>query len=102
MKQVNITVTDEEYEILVREAGKRMAISGKLTPISTLAHELLVPAISGLNGTQPIKEAHQDAPPIENPETNSKIVSGANDIANTDVADGAKSQLVQDFDKLDF
>jgi len=81
MKQVNVTMKDKEYEVLVREIGKRMHESGKLTRIGTLAYELLKPSIAKLNGDKPTKDAKQDAPPIENPETKSKL---AQDFANLD------------------
>lgn len=49
MKHVNITLTDEEYTILVKEAGRHMAETGKIKGIATLAYELLRPAIAALN-----------------------------------------------------
>lgn len=90
MKQVNVTLTDEEHEVLVREAGKRMAISGKPTPIGALAHELLVPAINGLNGNQP-------------PSKDSEL-DKSNEIKDKEVnkeADETASQLSIDFGELD-
>ena len=49
MKYVNITMTDEEYAILVKEAGRHMAKTGKVKGIATLAYELLLPAIAALH-----------------------------------------------------
>jgi len=89
MKQVNVAITDEEYEVLVKEIGKRMAISGKLIGVGTLAHELLMPAISGLNGSQPSK----DSEPNKSNEIKEEIV-------NKEAVE-MPSKLAIDFDKLE-
>ena len=53
MKQVNLTITDEEYELLVVEAAKRQSQLRKVIRISSLAHELLKPIIASLNNNPP-------------------------------------------------
>ena len=87
MKQVNITITDEQHEILVKEIGNRMAVSGKLITIGKLARELIGPAINGINGSQPTNK------PIKNPEIK--------DVQVNKEADETASQLAVDFGKLD-
>jgi hypothetical protein len=64
MKQVNMYLRDEDYELLVREVGKRMADTGKLVKVATLAHELLRPALDNLrNGNSPASQDNkQEAP----------------------------------------
>jgi hypothetical protein len=64
MKQVNMYLRDEDYELLVREVGKRMADTGKLVKVATLAHELLRPALDNLrNGNgQVSQDIEQEAP----------------------------------------
>jgi len=90
MKQITSYMSDELHKILAKEAAKRQLETGDVIKVSNLLIELVTPVLESLD----TQNAHQDAPPIENPETSSKIVSGANYTA--------KSQLVQDFDKLDF
>ena len=53
MKQVNLTITDEDHAKLVVEAGKRQVESGKIIRISSLAYELLKPTIASLNNNPP-------------------------------------------------
>ena len=71
MKQVGLTITDEHYELLVREAGKRMSETGKITAIATLAYELLAPSIENMNGNlpthTPTNDSEQDNEPLNNP-----------------------------------
>ena len=68
MKQVNITMTDEDYEVLVVEAAKLQVESRKVYRVATLAYELLKPTIASLNGNTSPQDANQE----ETPETNSK------------------------------
>ena len=68
MPQVNITISKEDHEVLVKEAGKRMTTTGKITSVAALAGELLKPAIHNLNGNTPPpipieKEPIQDTNP---------------------------------------
>jgi len=65
MKQVNITLTDEEYELLVVEAAKQQAEKRAVIRISTLAGELLKPVIANLNGNSPAKTPTQDTEQVE-------------------------------------
>lgn len=88
MKQVNIWLTDERYELLVKEAGKRMAQTGKLIKVSTLATTLLNPALDTLNGNKPTEKPSQDNIPDKSPQTVS--------------TNSKESKLAQDFAKLDF
>ena len=61
MKQVNLTLSDEEYEVLVREAGKRMVVSGKWLAVTTLTYELLKPVIANINGSTPTETPNNDS-----------------------------------------
>jgi len=63
MKQVNMTITDEEYTILVKETGKRIAKTGKLMTVTTLAHELLLESIAALHkaNDNPVELGEPDA-----------------------------------------
>jgi len=70
MKQMNLTMNDEEYETLVKEAGKRMMESGKWLAVTTLTHELLKPIIANLNGSMPPQEPTNDSEQDEEQETN--------------------------------
>jgi len=65
MKQVNITLTDEEYELLVVEAAKQQAEKRAVIRISTLAGELLKPVIANLNGNSPAETPTQDTEQVE-------------------------------------
>jgi hypothetical protein len=49
MKQVNVSLPDDLYEILVREVGKRMVETGEVFSVSALAADLLVPKIKSFN-----------------------------------------------------
>ena len=85
MKQVNVAVSDEEHVLLVKEAGKRMAESGKIVPIAAILYEMLEPAIANLNG-KPTNNPTNDANPIETPQTNSKDGEQLNNaFANLDI-----------------
>jgi len=53
MQQVNLTITDEDHAILIRESGKYMMETGKIKKVATLAYELLRPAIVALNDSKP-------------------------------------------------
>jgi hypothetical protein len=63
-------MTDEEYAILVKEAGRHMAKTGKVKGIATLAYELLVPAITALHkaNDKPIEPAGPIKESIKKPE----------------------------------
>ena len=82
MQQVNLTITDEDHAILIRESGKYMMETGKIKKVATLAYELLRPAIAALNS---------DSAPGENP----KIESKENN------KDGEQSKGAFDFSALD-
>ena len=82
MKQVNLTMTDEDYKALVVEAGKRQLETEKVCRVATLAYDLLKPTIASLNGNA----SPQDANPIETPQTNSKDGEQLNNaFANLDI-----------------
>ena len=70
MPQVNMTIDDERYAILVREVGRRMTASGKILKLSTLAAELLNPAIDNLNGQTPTQDSEQEDKPADKPLNN--------------------------------
>ena len=70
MPQVNMTIDDERYAILVREVGRRMTASGKILKLSTLAAELLNPAIDNLNGQTPTQDSEQVDKPADEPLNN--------------------------------
>ncbi len=52
MKQVNVSLPDEVYEILVKEVGKRMVETGEVFTVSALAANLLMPEINNLNNKE--------------------------------------------------
>ena len=66
MLLLNMTITDEEYKLLVMEAGGRMAATGKWLATTTLAYELLKPQIAKLNGGPPPQDNKQDAEQEDN------------------------------------
>ncbi len=70
MPQVNMWMDDEHYAALIKEAGKRMANTGKITKVSSLAYELLKPAIHNLNGNSPpIKDTNSDDKQVKEPKS---------------------------------
>ena len=84
MAQVNVTISDEAYEILVEESAKRQLISKKVVRIGTIAAELLEPAILALNS-----DSAPNSAPGENPKTESnkesKPSKGAFDFSALDI-----------------
>ena len=71
MPQVNLTLSSEEYELLVVEAAKRQVEKRKVIRISSLAHELLKPVIAALTNTPPnetpTNESKSDDKPLNDP-----------------------------------
>lgn len=61
MKQVNVYVTDEEYTLLVKEAGRIMQETGKHMPLGRLAGLLVSPEIAKLNGSPPTAVPNEDS-----------------------------------------
>lgn len=78
MKQVNMTLPDDVYELLVKEAARRQLASGKVIRVSYLAAELCVHAVHTMNGnkaapppTEKVSEkTSTDQPDLPNPLAN--------------------------------
>ncbi len=81
MKQVNMTIADEDFTVLVIEAAKRQLESGNIIRVSSLAYDLLKPTIANLNGT-PIKAPQQDSNSVD--KQDNEPVSG-HPLANIDL-----------------
>jgi hypothetical protein len=73
MKQVNMTLSDEAYAILVKEAAKRQLESGKVIKIASLAAELFMPVVNSLNGNSPAETPTQDTKPEEKQENKQEL-----------------------------
>ena len=61
--QVSIMFSNEEYELLMKEAGKRQALTGKKTFLTTIIREQIEPYLVSLrNGNVPPtkQESKQD------------------------------------------
>lgn len=59
MPQVNIRLDDKHHEALVKLTGQRMMQTGKNVSVSTILHELIVPALDEL--IMPKQETVKDA-----------------------------------------
>lgn len=68
MPQVNMSINDEHYAILVKEAARRQLESGKIVKIASVAYELLRPEIAKLNGQAPSEDDIQDTNPDDKQE----------------------------------
>jgi len=69
MKQVNLLIEDEAYELLTKEAGKRQALTGKKTYITKIICEQIEPYLTNLrNGTSPdIKQTSEQPESAQSP-----------------------------------
>ena len=65
MKQVNLTITDEDYELLVVEAAKQQVVKKKVVRVSALLYDLAKPVIANLNGSSPTATPTNDSKPDE-------------------------------------
>ncbi len=70
MKQV--WIKDDIHELLIKEAGRRMAIDGKRKPLGKTAEELIVEAI---NNSKPDIGGPKGGHHEENPKTDNKTPS---------------------------
>ena len=53
MPQLSLSFTDEEYEVLVAEAGRRQTQTRKIYHVNKLVGELMHKVIADLNGNMP-------------------------------------------------
>ena len=73
-KQVNISLTDEDYALLLKEATRLQALSGKKTSLADVARNLIKPELEKLrNGNSPPTKqvSPQDEIPPTSKNTNS-------------------------------
>ena len=90
MKQVNMSISDEHYAVLVREAAKRQLVKGKLVKVASLSYELLKPTIVSLNGSKPTEKPTED-----NKQVNTSLPNEPTS------EDSEQSQLSNDFANID-
>ncbi len=73
MPQVNVTITDEEYTVLVKEINKHMEDTGKMIGIATMLGRVVRPAIAALNDAKP--DVPEPAGPIKEDKIDNKTPS---------------------------
>ena len=67
--QVSIMFTNEEYELLMKEAGRRQVLTGKKTFLTSIVREQIEPYLTSLrNGTSPdIKQTTEQVDSAQTP-----------------------------------
>jgi len=91
MPQVNITLTQDEYDALFKEVTRRMLAGEKPWKMATILHEQVTPYLNSLNGNKPQEDlvplALQDKTSQENEVSplDSKQRQVSNDFANLDI-----------------